>query len=45
MLLATASYGASYLPSILVPLVGLVLPLVTSAFLFIYVEREDPTGI
>jgi len=37
--------AASYLPSILVPIVGLVFPAVTMAFLFIYIEREDPSGI
>ncbi len=33
--------SASYLPSILVPLVGLVFPAVTMALLFIYIERDD----
>jgi photosystem I subunit 8 len=37
--------SASFLPSILVPLVGLVFPAVTMALLFVYIEREDPTGI
>ncbi|OLP16282.1 photosystem I reaction center subunit VIII [Leptolyngbya sp. 'hensonii'] len=37
--------AASYLPSIFVPLVGLVFPAVTMALLFLYVEREDPAGI
>nr|ARV78275.1 photosystem I subunit VIII [Aneura pinguis]ASN73882.1 photosystem I subunit VIII [Aneura pinguis]WGO58421.1 photosystem I subunit VIII [Aneura pinguis]WGO58507.1 photosystem I subunit VIII [Aneura pinguis]WGO58593.1 photosystem I subunit VIII [Aneura pinguis] len=32
---------ASYLPSILVPLVGLVFPAIAIASLFIYIERED----
>nr|YP_001687226.1 photosystem I subunit VIII [Aneura mirabilis]YP_009414495.1 photosystem I subunit VIII [Aneura pinguis]YP_010947101.1 photosystem I subunit VIII [Aneura maxima]ABS54487.1 photosystem I subunit VIII [Aneura mirabilis]ARV78204.1 photosystem I subunit VIII [Aneura pinguis]ARV78346.1 photosystem I subunit VIII [Aneura pinguis]ARV78416.1 photosystem I subunit VIII [Aneura pinguis]ASN73809.1 photosystem I subunit VIII [Aneura pinguis] len=32
---------ASYLPSILVPLVGLVFPAIAMASLFIYIERED----
>nr|YP_009667989.1 photosystem I subunit VIII [Jubula hutchinsiae]QCW58764.1 photosystem I subunit VIII [Jubula hutchinsiae] len=32
---------ASYLPSIFVPLVGLVFPAITMASLFIYIERED----
>ncbi len=32
---------ASFLPSVLVPLVGIVFPAVTMAFLFLYVERED----
>ena len=29
------------LPSILVPLVGLVLPAITMASLFFYIEREE----
>ncbi|HEY9623785.1 MAG TPA: photosystem I reaction center subunit VIII [Crinalium sp.] len=37
--------AASYLPSIFVPIVGWVFPAVTMALLFIYIEREDPTGI
>ncbi|HEY9815989.1 MAG TPA: photosystem I reaction center subunit VIII [Candidatus Obscuribacterales bacterium] len=37
--------AASYLPSILVPIVGLVFPAVTMALLFIYIEREDASGI
>ncbi|MBF2087597.1 MAG: photosystem I reaction center subunit VIII [Leptolyngbya sp. DLM2.Bin15] len=37
--------AASYLPSILVPIVGLVFPAVTMALLFIYIEREDAAGI
>jgi len=32
--------AASFLPSILVPTVGLVFPAVAMAFLFIYIERE-----
>jgi photosystem I subunit VIII len=36
---------SQYLPSILVPLVGLVFPAVAMAFLFLYIEREDPSGI
>nr|YP_009548415.1 photosystem I subunit VIII [Pityrogramma trifoliata]AYW15236.1 photosystem I subunit VIII [Pityrogramma trifoliata] len=32
---------ASYLPSILVPLVGLLFPAVTMASLFIYIERDE----
>lgn len=35
------SMTASYLPSILVPLVGLVFPALTMASLFLYIERED----
>lgn len=37
--------AAGYLPSILVPMVGLVLPALAFAFLFLYIEREDPSGI
>lgn len=36
---------AGYLPSILVPLTGLVFPAVAMAFLFLYIEREDSSGI
>nr|YP_010409060.1 photosystem I subunit VIII [Adiantum flabellulatum]URH13290.1 photosystem I subunit VIII [Adiantum flabellulatum] len=32
---------AFYLPSILVPLVGLLLPAVTMASLFLYIERDE----
>nr|YP_010731964.1 photosystem I subunit VIII [Kalinella pachyderma]WDY12878.1 photosystem I subunit VIII [Kalinella pachyderma] len=32
---------AYYLPSILVPLVGLVFPALTMASLFLYIEKED----
>ncbi|MGF1519762.1 MAG: photosystem I reaction center subunit VIII [Nodosilinea sp.] len=32
---------AAFLPSILVPLVGLVFPAVAMAFLFLYIERDD----
>ncbi|MBD1833677.1 photosystem I reaction center subunit VIII [Funiculus sociatus GB2-A5] len=37
--------AASFLPSILVPLTGLVFPAIAMAFLFLYIEHEDPTGI
>lgn len=37
--------AASFLPSVLVPIVGLVFPAVTMALLFIYIEREDTAGI
>ncbi len=37
--------AAGFLPSILVPLVGLVMPAVAMAFLFLYIEREDPSGV
>lgn len=33
--------AASYLPSIFVPLVGLLLPAVAMASLFLYVERDE----
>ncbi|MBD2243911.1 photosystem I reaction center subunit VIII [Nostoc sp. FACHB-892] len=33
--------AASFIPSILVPLVGLVFPAVTFAFFFLYIERDD----
>ena len=32
--------AASFLPSILVPAVGLVFPAVAMAFLFLYIERD-----
>nr|YP_009529283.1 photosystem I subunit VIII [Myriopteris covillei]AXX76419.1 photosystem I subunit VIII [Myriopteris covillei] len=32
---------ASYLPSIFVPLVGLLLPAVAMASLFLYVEQDE----
>ncbi|PPS44248.1 photosystem I reaction center subunit VIII [Chroococcidiopsis sp. TS-821] len=38
-------FSASFLPSILVPLTGLVFPAIAMALLLIYVEREDPSGI
>nr|YP_010933284.1 subunit VIII of photosystem I [Streptofilum capillatum]WKT08592.1 subunit VIII of photosystem I [Streptofilum capillatum]WKT08691.1 subunit VIII of photosystem I [Streptofilum sp. BC4-VF8pt]WKT08791.1 subunit VIII of photosystem I [Streptofilum sp. ZNP2-VF4pt] len=33
--------AASFLPSILVPLVGLVLPAITMASLFLYIEQDE----
>ena len=33
--------AASYLPSILVPLVGLVFPAIAMASLFLYIEKEE----
>ena len=33
-------YAASYLPAFLVPLVGIVFPLATMGFLFLYIEKE-----
>jgi photosystem I subunit VIII len=32
--------AASFLPQILVPLVGLVFPALTMAFLFLYIESD-----
>jgi photosystem I subunit 8 len=32
---------AAYLPSILVPLVGLIFPGLTMAFAFIYIEQDQ----
>jgi photosystem I subunit 8 len=32
---------AAYLPSILVPLVGLIFPAVAMASMFIYIEKEE----
>nr|YP_009297795.1 photosystem I subunit VIII [Kumanoa americana]AOM67529.1 photosystem I subunit VIII [Kumanoa americana] len=32
---------ATYLPSILVPLVGIVFPGITMALLFLYIEQES----
>ncbi|MBW4514893.1 MAG: photosystem I reaction center subunit VIII [Timaviella obliquedivisa GSE-PSE-MK23-08B] len=36
---------ASLLPSIFVPLTGIIMPAVAMAFLFLYIEREDADGI
>ena len=33
--------AAAYLPSVLVPLVGLVFPAIAMASLFIYIEKEE----
>ncbi|GAX39381.1 photosystem I reaction center subunit VIII [Tolypothrix sp. NIES-4075] len=33
--------SASFLPSILVPLTGLIFPAVVFAFMLVYIERED----
>lgn len=33
--------SASFLPSILVPLTGLVFPAVAMAFMLVYIERDD----
>nr|YP_010335831.1 photosystem I subunit VIII [Chroothece richteriana]YP_010336222.1 photosystem I subunit VIII [Chroodactylon ornatum]YP_010336616.1 photosystem I subunit VIII [Rhodospora sordida]UNJ14237.1 photosystem I subunit VIII [Chroothece richteriana]UNJ14628.1 photosystem I subunit VIII [Chroodactylon ornatum]UNJ15022.1 photosystem I subunit VIII [Rhodospora sordida] len=32
---------AAYLPSILVPLVGIIFPAFSMALLFIYIEQDD----
>ncbi len=37
--------AASFLPSIFVPVVGIIFPAVALAFLFLYIEREDAAGI
>ncbi len=36
----TGSYAASFLPWILIPIVGWVLPAVTMGLLFLYIEKE-----
>ncbi|MGD1943759.1 MAG: photosystem I reaction center subunit VIII [Leptolyngbyaceae cyanobacterium] len=36
--------AASFLPSILVPLVGIVFPAAAMAFLFLYIERDEAPG-
>ncbi|MGB3649757.1 MAG: photosystem I reaction center subunit VIII [Rivularia sp. (in: cyanobacteria)] len=33
--------AASFLPSVLVPLTGLIFPAITMAFFFLYIERDD----
>ncbi|MBD0266730.1 photosystem I reaction center subunit VIII [Pseudanabaena sp. FACHB-2040] len=33
--------AASFLPSILVPMVGIIFPAVAMAALFLYIERDD----
>ena len=33
-------YAASYLPTFLVPIVGILLPLVSMGFLFLYIEKD-----
>lgn len=33
--------AASFLPSVMVPLVGIIFPAAAMAFLFLYIERED----
>ena len=33
--------AASFLPSVLVPLVGLVFPAIAMASLFLYIEKEE----
>ncbi|MCC5637128.1 photosystem I reaction center subunit VIII [Nostoc sp. CHAB 5844] len=35
------TYPASYLSAIFVPIIGWVLPIVTFAFLAVYIERDD----
>ncbi|MGA7937374.1 MAG: photosystem I reaction center subunit VIII [Kovacikia sp.] len=41
----TGSYAASFLPWILIPIVTWLLPAVVFGLLFIYIEREDASGI
>ena len=36
----TDAYTASFLPYILVPIVGLVFPAITMGLLFVYIESE-----
>ncbi|PSO51539.1 MAG: photosystem I reaction center subunit VIII [Cyanobacteria bacterium QH_8_48_120] len=36
----TGEYAASFLPWILVPVVGLLMPAVVMGLLFIYIEKE-----
>jgi len=36
-----ASYAASYLPAIFVPIIGWFLPALVMGSLFVYFERED----
>jgi photosystem I subunit 8 len=36
----TGSYAASYLPWILIPLIGWVFPAVVMGLLFLYVEKD-----
>lgn len=38
---ATTHVAASFLPSVLVPLTGLVFPAVAMAFMLLYMERDD----
>ena len=33
--------AASFLPSVLVPLIGLVFPAIAMASLFLYIEKEE----
>jgi photosystem I subunit VIII len=33
--------AASFLPSIFIPIIGWVLPAITFAFLFLYIESDD----
>ncbi|MEM0981733.1 MAG: photosystem I reaction center subunit VIII [Cyanobacteria bacterium P01_H01_bin.58] len=36
--------AASFLPSILVPLVGIVFPAAAMAFIFLYIESDETSG-
>ena len=37
----TGEYAAAFLPSLLVPAVGLLMPAVVMGLLFIYIETEE----
>jgi len=41
----TGSYAASFLPWILIPVTTWLVPAVVFGLFFLYIEREDPTGI
>ncbi|NJP09620.1 MAG: photosystem I reaction center subunit VIII [Leptolyngbyaceae cyanobacterium RU_5_1] len=41
----TGTYAASFLPWILIPVVCWLLPAVVFGLLFLYIEREDPSGV
>lgn len=41
----TGTYAASFLPWLLIPLTTWIIPAVVFGLLFLYIEREDPTGI
>ena len=45
LIMYLALFSASFLPSLLVPLTGLIFPGVAMAAFLLYGEREDPSGI